>query len=103
MALGKSKGVDLTKELELAYKNDDSALSEVFLFSLRFKTLDDNARTYGQIIWSSLLNMAEARGTDWYYKLVAHQPLKVRQRIRDFLHFAADKEEPTHEKEMSAS
>ena len=101
MAFGKSEGADLSKELEFAYKNDDTALSHVFLFSLKFKKLDDNARTYGQIIWSSLLNMAEVRGTDWYSALVARQPANVQQRIRDFLHYATDKEAPAHEKEMS--
>jgi len=102
MSFAKNGAVDLSKDLELAYKKDDAALSRVFLFSLKFEALDDNARTYGQIIWSSMLNLAEGRGTDWYFALVAHQPQDVRQRIRDFLHYATVKEGPAHEKDMSA-
>jgi hypothetical protein len=101
MAFAKTKGVDLSKGLELASKNDDGALSRAFLFSLKFRTLDDNARTYGQIIWSNLLNMAEGRGTDWYSGLVARQPRKVQQRIRDFLHYATFKEDPLHERNLT--
>ena len=101
MAFAKAEGVNLSRDLELAYKNDDAALSRVFQFSLKFTKLDENARTYGQIIWSSLLNMAEVRGIVWYSGLVAQQPKEVQQRIRDFLHYAVSIDEPSHEKDMS--
>ena len=87
MDYAKAKGVDLDGSLELAYKNDDAALARAFSFSLKFTKLDDDARTYGQIIWSSFLNLAEARGPDWYARLIAKQPKEVRQRIRDIIYY----------------
>jgi len=103
MAFARTQSQDLEKDCELAYKMDEAALSRVFAFSLKLEKLDDHARTYGQIIWSSLLNLAEAKGTEWYDSQVARQPKAVQQRIRDFLHYATGKAEPSHEKDMSAS
>src|SRR4051812_16858835 len=53
MAFAKEKGVDLQQAAEQANRKDPDALATVLKFSLHFKTLDKNARTYGQIVWSS--------------------------------------------------
>lgn len=83
----REQGFDLSAELQKAYAKDMNALGRVFGFSLRFKTLDQNARTYGQVIYSSLLNLGEAIGPEQYSAVVLAQSPEVQQRIRDFLYF----------------
>lgn len=83
----KKSGFDLKPEMERVYKKDEDALARLFKFSLAFKTLDPNARTYGQIIYSSLLNLGEAIGVDAYVKVLDRQPPAVQQRVRDFLYY----------------
>lgn len=78
-------GVDLMGDMKRAYERDEEALLRVFAYSLTFTKLDRDARTYGQLVYSSLLNMGEGRGVEAYSKLVVAQPPDVRQRIRDFL------------------
>jgi hypothetical protein len=85
----KSKGVNIVADMQLAYAKDEEALGRVFAFSLQFASLDKNARAYGQIIYSSFLNLAEANGIEHYSRLVEWQPDPVRQRIRDFIFFGA--------------
>ena len=84
-------GLDLKTELTRVYASDhkveESALAQVFAFSRKFKTLDKNARTYGHVIYSSLLNIGEAIGVDEYVKIIDRQPADVQQRIRDFLFY----------------
>ena len=89
MAFAKAEHADLSGDLELAYrKSDDAALSRAFLFSLKLRKLDDDARTYGQIIFSSFLNLGDAKGgIERYSHVVAAQPKPVRQRIRDFIFY----------------
>jgi hypothetical protein len=58
----KTKGPDVIAEIERAYGKDEASLAAVFQFSLQFDRLDRNARTYGQIIYSSLLNLGESWG-----------------------------------------
>ena len=83
----KKSGFDLKREMERVYKKDEEALARLFKFSLAFKTLDANARTYGQIIYSSLLNLGEAIGVDAYVKVLDRQSPEVQQRVRDFLYY----------------
>ena len=81
-------GVDLKVELERVYTSNGAnadALGRVFIFSRQFSALDKNARTYGQIIYSSLLNIGEQIGVPAYAKIIDRQPPDVQQRIRDFL------------------
>jgi hypothetical protein len=86
-----AKGVDLKAELARVYssntKLDEDALERVFVFSRQFETLDRNARAYGQMIYSSLLNIGEAISVDGYVKIIDRQPADVQQRIRDFLFY----------------
>jgi hypothetical protein len=81
---------DLKGEMARVYccekKVDEDALARVFIFSRRFNTLDRNARTYGQIIYSSLLRIGEVQGVDYYVKILDRQPADVQQRVRDFLY-----------------
>ncbi len=84
-------GFDLKAEMERVYspdnKLDEDALGRVFVFSRHFEALDKNARTYGQIIFSSLLNIGEVIGVPAYAKIIDRQPPDVQQRIRDFLFY----------------
>ena len=84
------RGFDLKAELARVYsgkKTDEAALGRVFTFARQFNALDKNARTYGQIIFSSLLNIGEAIGVQRYTRIIDHQPPDVQQRIRDFLYY----------------
>jgi hypothetical protein len=99
MKFAQTQGFDLSAELQKAYAKDTNALGRVFGFSLSFKTLDQNARTYGQVIYSSLLNLGEAIGPEQYSAVVLAQRPAVQQRVRDFLYFPvtrAPKNERAH-------
>lgn len=79
---------DLLAEAKRAYEKDEDALGRLFRFSLAFKSLDPNARAYGQIIYSSWLNLGESIGLDWYLAVLDRQPSDAQQRVRDFLYYA---------------
>ena len=83
------RGFDLKAEMARVYekKVNEDALGRVFMFSRQFNALDKNARAYGQIIYSSLLNIGEVIGVQHYTKIIDHQPPDVQQRIRDFLYY----------------
>jgi hypothetical protein len=83
----KKSGFDLKPEMERVYKKDEEALARLFKFSLVLNTLDADARTYGQILHSSLLNLGEVIGVDAYVKVLDRQPPEVQQRVRDFLFY----------------
>jgi hypothetical protein len=87
MEFARAHGFDLSSELQKAYAKDTNALARVFGFSLSFKSLDQNARTYGQVIYSSLLNLGETIGPEQYSAVVLTQSPEVQQRVRDFLYF----------------
>jgi hypothetical protein len=91
---------DLKHEIERVYNKDEEALARLFRFSLVFKTLDRNARTYGQIIYSSLLNLGEAIGVDAYVKVLDRQSPDVQQRVRDFLYYPMLRVPKEHRKEV---
>ena len=83
-------GFDLKAKMARVYGSngaDEDALGRVFIFSQQFNALDKNARTYGQIIYSSLLNLGEHIGVPAYAKIIDRQPANVQQRIRDFLFY----------------
>lgn len=86
-AYTRREGVDLMGDVNRAYQRNEEALVRVFAFPLKFTKLDSNAKTYGQIIYSSFLNLAEGYGIERYSRLVAEQPEPVRQRIRDFIYY----------------
>ncbi len=93
-------GFDLKAEMERVYnqnKTDQDALARVFVFSRQFNALDKNARTYGQIVYSALLNLGEV--ADAYFKVLDRQPPDVQQRIRDFLYYSYRKIPKEHLKE----
>jgi hypothetical protein len=94
----KRAGFDLKGEMARVYgdggKVDEEALGRVFSFSRQFNTLDNHARTYGQIIYSSLLNIGEHIGVPAYTKILDRQPADVQQRIRDFLFYPYTRQLP---------
>jgi hypothetical protein len=87
MQSAKEQGFDLSSEFQKAYAKDADALARVFTFSLTFKDLDQNARTYGHTIYCTLLNLGETMGLEQYSDVVAAQSPEVQQRVRDFLYF----------------
>ena len=88
---GLKRGFDLNAEMARVYspdnKLDEEALGRVFVFSRQFNSLDQNARAFGQIIYSSFLRIGEAVGVPRYLKIIDRQPPDVQQRIRDFLFY----------------
>jgi hypothetical protein len=87
MKFAQSKGVDIGADLQKAYEKNLESLSPVFEFSLNFSTLDKNARTYAQGIWSALLNLGETMGTKQFAEELSKQKPDVQQRIRDILYY----------------
>lgn len=69
-----TRGFDLNAEMSRVYsadkKLDEEALGRVFVFSRQFNSLDQNARAYGQIIYSSYLRIGEAVGVPRYVKII---------------------------------
>ncbi len=90
-------------DMQRAYQRDEAALARVFAFSLTFTRLDRDARTYGQIIYSSFLNLGEVFGVERYSRLVAAQPPAVQQRVRDFLYYDATLAPEAKRKAVEAS
>lgn len=94
----RAHGFDIKAEMARVYccdkKIDENALARVFVFSRQFNALDKNARTYGQIIYSSLLNIGEVIEVDGYRKILDRQPPDVQQRIRDFLFYPYTRQLP---------
>jgi hypothetical protein len=90
-------GFDLKAEMARVYGSngaDEDALGRVFIFSRQFNALDKNARTYGQIIYSSLLNIGEHIGVPAYAKIIDRRPADVQQRVRDFLFYPVTRSAP---------
>lgn len=99
----KKEGVDLFGDLKRAYAKDEQALARVFAFSLNFTKLDRDAKTYGQLIYSSFLNLVSVYGVERYSQLVAAQPARVAQRIRDFIYYDATQAPKPQRTEAEAS
>lgn len=98
----RSKGLELIKEMQRAYDEDTKALERVFQFSTNFTHLDRNARTYSQMIYSSLLRIGETMGVEAYAKILSAQTPEVQQRVRDFLYFPDTQVPEPHRKEAEA-
>jgi hypothetical protein len=83
----KTHGVDFESAMTEVYKTGSTnALGDVFKLSLRFTSLDQNARTYGQVVYSGFLNWGE-RGQVDFCDVMTAQPPNVQQRIRDFMFY----------------
>ena len=82
MKFGKARGFDLQPEMQRIYKKDEEALARLFGLSLKFKTFDRKARTYGQIMYSCWLRFGELYGVDLYLKVLDRQPDEVQQRVQ---------------------
>ena len=87
MKFGKARGFDLEPEMQRIYKKDEDALGRLFGLSLKFKTFDRKARTYGQIMYSCWMRFGELYGVEPYLKVLDRQPEDVQQRVRDFLYY----------------
>ena len=84
----KERGLDLNAEMKAVYvSKSEESFAKVFRFSLHFDKLDQNARTYGTILYSSLLNLGEAGGLVTFIRVLDEQSPQVQQRVRDFLFY----------------
>ena len=77
-----------------------NALADVFSLSLKFGALDRNARAYGQMVYSALLNLGEGKKIDFFLAVMVSEPPVVRQRIRDFLYYALLADVPKAKREV---
>jgi hypothetical protein len=85
-----SQGIsNFSADIQLANSSDSSALKRILRVSRLFTVLDGNARTYGNVLYSLFLRTSEANGCDWFGQIVAGEPAKDRQRVRDFLFYPA--------------
>ena len=80
-------GVDLEAEMMKAYSGNPEGLARVFGLASDFRTFDANVKVFGNILYSTLLNMGEQRGVDIIVDAIDLIPQSERQRIRDFLFF----------------
>lgn len=91
-ALARTSGFDLNHDLACVYQDgqpvDAVALARVFRVSLCLRTMDSDARTYGQIIYNSLLNIGEVIGVTAYIEILDDQSADVQQRVRDILYYS---------------
>jgi hypothetical protein len=101
-ALAESKGVDLHTEIRKAYSGDQEALARLFQLSSSFRNLNGSARAYGQIIYSTFLNIGESFGTTKYVAILSHQSTTVQQRVRDFLYYPIFRLPPTQRADVDA-
>ncbi|MEY2564296.1 MAG: hypothetical protein QOH88_2489 [Verrucomicrobiota bacterium] len=95
----KKSGFDWRPEMKRMYEKDEGALARFFKFSLTFSKLDDHARAYGQVLYSSLLNLGEQIGVEAYVKVLDRQSPEVQQRVRDFLYYPMLRVPKEHRKE----
>jgi hypothetical protein len=90
-AFAKKSHFDFRTDFDRAQDGDKDAAKEslgrMFRLSVVFHRLDNDARTYGQIIWNSLLNLGETWGVEEYSKVIDKQAPDVQQRVRDFLYY----------------
>ncbi len=88
ITFAESHGYDFESAMTKIYETGDTnALGSVFALSLHFTSLDQNARSYGQIIFSGFLNWGEGGQVD-FCEVMTKQPPEVQQRIRDFMFYA---------------
>jgi hypothetical protein len=80
-------GVDLEAEMNKAYAGDAAALARVFGLASGFKSLDAQAKAYGNLLYSSFLNIVEKQGDGIFVSAIALLPDSDRQRVRDFLFY----------------
>jgi hypothetical protein len=95
----KKSGFDWEPEMKRVYEKDEEALARFFKLSLAFSKLDDHARAYGQVLYSSLLNLGEQIGVEAYVKVLDRQSPEVQQRVRDFLYYPMLRVPKEHRKE----
>jgi hypothetical protein len=82
-----SHGVDLEAEMKKAYAGDAAALARVFGLASGFKSLDAQAKAYGNLLYSTFLNIVERQGDGIFVSAIALLPESEWQRVRDFLFY----------------
>jgi len=100
-AYAERKGEDLKSDCNKMYADDSEALGRVLRFSLQFDSLDRDCRAYGQIVYSSFLNLGEAWGVERYAQVLSSEKSAVQQRVRDFICYPAKSLETPQEQKSS--
>ena len=100
LALAQSHGVDIYAEMEKAYKGDGDALSNVLGLSVHFDKMDKITRVYGNLVFTSFLNLVEDRGEEFFVNSIEVHPAGVQQKIRDFVYFAVMRVPQQHKEEV---
>ena len=95
-----SHGFDVEGEMKKVYAGDSDALARVFQFSTRFSRLDAQARAYGNLLYSTFLNVVESRGDEVFVAALLKLPEDVRQRARDFFYYPMRKVPRKHRAEV---
>jgi len=97
-----SHGLDVEGEMTKVYAGDSDAFARVFQFSMRFSRLDAQARAYGNLLYSTFLNIMEGRGDEVFVAALQKSPEDVRQRARDFFYYPMRKVPRKHRAENEA-
>lgn len=82
-------GVAVEAEMSKAYEGDAAALAHVFGLAPSFKTLDSQAKAFGNLLYSTFLNIVENHGDGIFVSAIDLLPEPERQRVRDFLFYPA--------------
>jgi hypothetical protein len=88
-AFAAQNGENLEADCDKMYEKDIEAMKRVFRLSTHFDNLDKNCRSYGQLIYSSFLNLGESWGVEKYANVLSSEPPEVQQRVRDFICYPA--------------
>ncbi|HZC82049.1 MAG TPA: hypothetical protein VE222_10110 [Nitrospiraceae bacterium] len=69
------------------YKGDATALATVFRFGTTFDVMDSHAKAYGNLMFSTFLNIMESRGEEIFVKALNLLSDDEKQRTRDFFYY----------------
>ena len=100
LALAKSHGVDVEASYKKAEAGDAEALGQIFGIAERLTKMDGPARAYGNLLFSCFLNLVEKRGEEFFANALARQSQDVKQRVRDFIYYAAKQTPVAHRAEV---
>ena len=96
----KTHGLDVEAEMNKVYAGDAMALARVLKFAAVFDSLDSYAKVYGNMLYSTFLNLMERQGSAIFIKALDSLPENRRQRARDFFYYPMQKVPKEHRAEV---
>lgn len=84
-----SHGVDLNSVLKDLPENDQKAWAGFFKVSMNFTHFDRAAQVYGYQLFTAFSYFIDSVGEAKFAVILNEQPLRIRQRVRDFLYYEA--------------